>query len=318
MVPGSGSHGPISNLEIMIRRTLSIGERYVVRVGARAQLLAAGVIFGLLAALTRMAATGGFTPGQIAVVRFGTGAILTLGLFAARPGTFAPVMRGLLFTRGALGGLAAFLYFVALSRIPAGEATLLNNTFPILATAFAYFTLRERPTIHLAIGLTIASLGVFLVLGGGTSSFAWGWGEMAGIASAILGAGAVSAIRALRTTDNAPTIFFAFCLGGLIVSWPFALGPWPTSAGLWALAVGGVGVTSLAAQMLMTHAYGKFTVPGAAIWQQLTPIASYLWALALLDERLAPLGILGVGLGITGVVYGSVLGQRAARAPAPP
>ncbi len=301
----------------MIRQALRFGEGYIHRAGARVQLFAAGVIFGLLAALTRIATTGGFTPGQIAVVRFGTGAVLTLGLFAARPGTFAPVMRGLLFTRGALGGLAAFLYFVALSRIPAGEATLLNNTFPILATALAYFTLRERPTIHLVIGLIIASFGVFLVLGGGTSSFSLGLGELAGIASAILGAGAVNAIRALRKTDNAPTIFFAFCLGGLIVSWPFALGPWPTNAGLWVTAIGGVGVTSFAAQMLMTHAYGKFTVPEAAIWQQLTPVASYLWALALLDERLAPLGILGVGLGVTGVVYGSALGQRGIRPAAP-
>jgi len=66
-------------------------------------------------------------------------------------------------------------------------------------------------------------------------------------------------------------------------------------------AIGGVGVTSFAAQMLMTHAYGKFTVPEAADLAQLTPVASYLWALALLDERLAPLGILGVGLGVTGV-----------------
>ena len=293
----------------MIRQTLRIGEGFIHRIGARAQLFTAGITFGLLAALTRITTSGGFTAGQVAVVRFGMGTLLTLGLFAARPGTYAPVKRGLLFTRGALGGLAAFLYFVAISRIPAGEATLLNNTFPIIATAFAYFTLRERPTIHLAIGLIVASVGVFLVLGGGTTSFHLGWGELAGIASAILGAGAVSAIRALRATDNAPTIFFAFCVGGILVSCPFALDPWPTNTSLWVVALVGVGGTSFAAQMLMTQAYGELTVPEAAVWQQLTPVASYLWALALLDERLAPLGILGVGLGITGVIYGSVLGR---------
>ena len=301
----------------MIHQTLSIGEEFIERLGARAQLFAAGMCFGLLAALTRVATTGGFTAGQVAVVRFGTGVVIILALFAVRPGTFAPVKHWLLFTRGALGGLAAFLYFVALSRIPAGEATLLNNTFPILATALAYFTLRERPTLHLAVGLAIASVGVFLVLGGGTSSFSLGWGELAGIASACLGAGAVSAIRVLRATDNAATIFFAFCLGGLVVSVPFALDPWPTGTSLWVIALAGVGVTSFAAQMLMTHAYGKFTVPEAAIWQQLTPVASYLWALVLLGERLAPLGVLGVGLGITGVAYGSALGNRSAKVGCP-
>jgi drug/metabolite transporter (DMT)-like permease len=273
-------------------------------------MFASAVLFGLLAALTRSVAKGGFSAGQIAVVRFATGALLTLGLFALRPGTFAPVNRRLLFTRGALGGLAATLYFVALARIPAGEATLLNNTFPILATALAFFTLRERPTIHLAIGLALASAGVFLVLGGGSTSFSLGWGEMAAMTSAGLGAVAVTAIRALRVTDNAATIFFAFCLGGLLVSCPLALGPWPTDLGLWGLALVGVGGSSFGAQMLMTHAYGELAVPEAAIWQQLTPVASYLWALILLDERLAPLGILGVLLGLTGVLYGSVLGRR--------
>ena len=278
--------------------------------GARTQSFASAMLFGVMAALTRIATQGGFSAGQIALIRFAAGIGLTLTLFAARPGTFAPVQHRLLFTRGALGGLAAFLYFVALSRIPAGEATLLNNTFPILATVIAFFTLRERPTVHLALGLVVASIGVFLVLGGGTGSFGLGWGELAGIASAILGAGAVNAIRALRATDNAPTIFFAFCVGGLIVSVPFALGTWPSHLGLWALALLGVGGSSFGAQMLMTQAYGGLSVPEAAIWQQLTPVASYLWALLLLDEHLAPLGMLGVLLGVAGVVYGSVLGRR--------
>ncbi len=142
--------------------------------------------------------------------------------------------------------------------------------------------------------------------------------EVIGIASAVTGGAAVTAIRALRATDNAPTIFFAFCLGGLAVSWPFALSSWPSDFALWALALGGVGFTSFGAQLLMTHAYGGLTVPEAAMWQQLTPVASYLWALALLDERLSSLGAVGVGLGITGVVYGTVLGHKpGARGPVP-
>jgi drug/metabolite transporter (DMT)-like permease len=279
---------------------------------ARLQLFLSTVTFGLLAALTRIATKGGFSAGQISLLRFSVGVMLTLVWFAARPGTFAPVKHRLLLTRGALGGFAAFLYFVALSRIPAGEATLLNNTFPILATVIAFLTLRERPTVHLALGLLLASVGVFLVLGGGSISLGLGWGELAGIASAVLGAGAVTAIRVLRATDNAPTIFFAFCLGGVAVSWPFALGPWPTDVSAWVVALLGVGCTSFVAQMLMTQAYGALSVPEAAIWQQLTPSASYVWALALLDEHLAPVGVIGVALGAAGVVYGSVFGNQRA------
>jgi drug/metabolite transporter (DMT)-like permease len=240
------------------------------------------------------------------------GALLTLALFRVRPGTFRPIRHRLLVTRGALGGAAVLLYFVALSRIPAGEATLLNNVFPVIATVLSFYTLGERPTVHLGIALVVVTFGVFLVVGPGTGTFELGVGELAGITSAFLGAGAVTSIRALRATDNAPTIFFAFCVGGLAVSGPFAFtGAWPQGMFAWGAAVA-VGVLSFVAQILMTHAYGALTVAEAAIWQQLTPIASYGWALALIGERLSTVAALGVLLGACGVVYGSVLGHRAA------
>lgn len=278
---------------------------------ARGQMFASGVLFGLMAALARLAATGepAFGAAQLTTARFAVSLGLTLALFRLRPGTFRPVRRGLLVVRGALGGLAVLTYFVALAHVPAGEATLLNCIYPILATGFAIFTLGERPTLHLALALVVASAGVFLVVGPGSDAPALGVGVVAGLASAALGAVAVTSIRALRATDNAPTIFFAFCVGGLAVSAPFALDAWPRGLEAWALAVG-VGVTSFLAQLLMTHAYGELTVPEAALWQQLTPVASYAWALALLGERPSPLAAVGTLLGVAGVAYGSVAGHR--------
>jgi drug/metabolite transporter (DMT)-like permease len=264
-----------------------------------------------MAALARLGSRDatGFTAAQMTTVRFVVGALLTLGLFWVRPGTFRPVRHRLLATRGLLGGLAVLLYFVSLSRIPAGQATLLNNTFPVIAVVLSFFTLGERATFHLGLALLIVTAGVFLVIGPGSPSLGFGLGELAGLASAFLGAGAVTSIRALRATDNAPTIFFAFCLGGLAVSAPFSLGHWPGTPLPWALAAC-VGVLSFGAQILMTHAYGALTVAEAALWQQLTPIASYAWALLLLGERLSPLGAAGVLLGVAGVAYGTVLGHR--------
>jgi len=266
-------------------------------IGVRSQLFLSGVLFGLMAALARIAAKGGFSAGQLSLVRFAVGAGLMLALFAVRPGTYAPVNRRLLLTRGALGGLAACLYFVALSRIPAGEATLLNNTFPLLATAFAFFTLRERPTVHLAIGLAIASVGVFLVLGGGTTSFRLGWGELAGISSALLGAGAVTAIRALRATDNAPTIFFAFCLGGLLISWPFALGPWPMHGGLWVLALVGVALDVILRDWMLPHYALEDASAGEAweeVWDHITAEKSQFAVYALLRLILPVIAMIGL------------------------
>ncbi len=278
---------------------------------ARWELFGAGLCFGLMAALARMGSRqgAGFTAAQMTTVRFVVGALLTLGLFWARPGTFRPVRHRLLVTRGLLGGVAVLLYFVALARISAGQATLLNSTFPVFAVLLSFFTLGERPTLHLGLALVIVSVGVFLVIGPGSGTLGMGVGEAAAIASAVLGGGAVTSIRALRATDNAPTIFFAFCLGGLAVSAPFSLGAWPAGAAVWGLACA-VGALSFVAQLLMTQAYGALTVAEAALWQQFTPLASCAWALLLLDERLSRIGAAGVVLGVAGVVYGTVLGHR--------
>jgi drug/metabolite transporter (DMT)-like permease len=292
--------------------TMGAAERLFKRAGARWLLFGSGVLFGLSAVLTKVATrgSGGMSGAQATTVRFALGLLFDVVLFVLRPGTFRPVKRWLLVSRGLFGGLAALLYFVAIAMISPGEATLLNNTFPIWGVIVSFFVLHERPTVHLALALAVASAGVFLVMGGGHATFHLGRGQWIAILSAMLGGFAVTSIRALRATDNAPTIFFAFSLGALAVSAPFSGGVWPASPGPW-LAAAGVGVVAFGAQLLMTQAYGELSVPEAAIWQQLNPIASYAWSLTI-GERITPWTVVGVLLGTAGIVYGAVLGHRPA------
>jgi drug/metabolite transporter (DMT)-like permease len=93
-----------------------------------------------------------------------------------------------------------------------------------------------------------------------------------------------------------------------VVSLPYALAPWEVTPAGWLAAVG-VGAVAFGAQLLMTEAYGALSVAEAALWQQLTPIMSYLWALTI-GERIGWVTVVGVLLGLAGVVYGSLLGHR--------
>lgn len=274
---------------------------------AHAQLLGATVLSGLMAVLARVAnlAEEGFSGGQNTLVRFAIGTAFCLAGFAARPGTFQPVNPRLLATRGVVGGLAVLLYFYALSRIPAGEATLLNSLFPLIATLMASFVLRERPTAQLMIALLITSAGMVMVLGKGARGFDPGPGQLAGFVSAFLSAGAMLSIRALRAHHNATTIFFAFCLGGLLVSSPFALQTWHHSPQAWTLVVASA-FAGVGSHLLMTHSMGALTVPEAAVLQQLAPVTSYLWAAPLLDEAPRWSEVAGVLCVTLGVIYGAV------------
>jgi drug/metabolite transporter (DMT)-like permease len=281
------------------------------RARARLLLLASAVCFGLMAVLARLLSRGegAFSAGQLTVIRFVVGAAVSLLAFRLRPGLYRPRNRRLLWTRGVSGGIVVILYFLALQRIPAGEAGLLYNLFPVVATAIGVFTFGERPTVHLALALLVATAGVALVLGDGTLRVGIGAGQALAVAAAVFAAISSVTIRAMRATDNAATIFFYFCLGGLPVALPFALGAWPTAPGPWAIAVV-MALAAFAAQVLMAEAYGALRISEAAIWLQITPLAQYLLAALLLGERVSAAGAVGMVIGIAGVAYGTVLGHR--------
>jgi drug/metabolite transporter (DMT)-like permease len=283
---------------------------------ARLLLLGSAVSFGLMAVLARLLSRGhgAFSAGQLTVIRFVVGAAVSLAMFRLRPGLYAPHNRRLLWTRGVSGGIVVVLYFLALQRIPAGEAGMLYNLFPVIATGMSAIAFRERPTVHLLLALVVATSGVVLVLGGGTLDLGLGSGEAFAVAAAAFAAFSSVTIRAMRATDNAATIFFYFCLGGLPVGLPFALGPWPAAAGPWAIAVA-MALAAFVAQVLLAEAYGALAIPEAAIWLQLTPLAQYALGALLLAEPVTAAGALGIVVGIAGVTYGTVFGARPAGRP---
>ncbi|HET8541684.1 MAG TPA: DMT family transporter [Anaeromyxobacter sp.] len=282
---------------------------------ARLLLLGSAVSFGLMAVLARRLSRGpdAFSAGQLTMIRFVVGAAVSLVAFRLRPGLYAPHNRRLLWTRGVSGGIVVVLYFLALQRIPAGQAGMLYNLFPVIATAVSVRAFGERPTIHLALALAVATAGVVLVLGNGTLHLGVGAGEALALGAAVFAAFSSVTIRAMRSTDNAATIFFYFCLGGFPVALPFALGPLPGAGGPWALAAV-MALAAFAAQVMLAEAYGALSISEAAVWLQLTPLAQYLLAAAILGEAVSAAGALGIVIGIAGVAYGTVRGHRPAPA----
>ena len=278
---------------------------------ARLQLAGSAVCFGLMAVLARKLTLPGmgFTAGHLAVMRFAVGALLSLVVFRLRPGLYRPSNYRLLIMRGISGGAVVVLYFDALAHIPAGEAGILYSLFPVMAVVLSLVLIKERPTLPLLLAVLLASLGVGLVLGQGHGRFTLGRGELAALAAALFAAISANAIRAVRQTDNAATIFFFFCLAGLPIVLPFALSPWPLGLLPWSL---GLTMCLLAygGQMLMAEAYGSLSVSEAAVWLQLLPISQYLLAVPLLGERATLSGLVGVLVTVTAVVYGTVWGQR--------
>jgi drug/metabolite transporter (DMT)-like permease len=273
-------------------------------------MLAAMALFSLMAICGRLA-TRTMSAPQLAFLRFAFMLAALLVLFCTGRAKLSPCNLRLLVLRGLFGGGAVLLYFIAIERCrDAGTATLLNCMSPVFTGLFAWLFLDEKPRLRLAAGLLLAFAGVFLVLRS-PGGLDLGSGEMAGLASAVLSGFAVVTLRASRAYDNAPTILLALGLGGALLSSPFAAARWnPASQSVWALA-GAVGLLSLCAQLMMTHAYGLVTAGRGAVFHQLIPVLTYGLGAALLGEKLTATGVAGTLVTLGAVVYAAWPGEEA-------
>ena len=129
--------------------------------------------------------------------------------------------------RGAYGGAAVLLYFLAIAHLPVGIATLLNYTAPVVTALYAAAYLGEAITRATLGALGLTSIGVVLVMLGTAPAGSLGlstlgrW-QLVGVLSAMLSGAAVATIREVRKTDGSWEIFAAFCLASSAASSIFA------------------------------------------------------------------------------------------------
>ena len=263
----------------------------------------AALSFGAMAFTVKLAART-LPAAEITLFRF---------LFMLLPLAWPPVLRralewrrkDLLLYRGLFGGVAVLLYFFAIAHVPVGVATLLNYSSPIWAVPLAALTLGERVRPALLAPFALALAGMALVTGAlapGAGVPRLGVWELAGLASSILSAASVVAIRAARRSEGSWAIYSSFSAFGLLVALPFAARGfrWPSPAE-WAL-LALVGATSIAAQLAMTHAYRWLTNLEAGAFAQLTVVTAMALGVLVLGEPLGPRELTGCALALAGVL----------------
>jgi drug/metabolite transporter (DMT)-like permease len=249
---------------------------------------------------------GEVSAAQLVAVRFGFGALAMLGLFAARKQVPRLERWPMLVLRAFLGSGAVYLYVYAIGQIGPGPATMLNFISPCYAALFAPLFLKERSSRWVLIGLVLATVGAGLVaLGagsGGRPLTALGLG--AGLLSGVMSGAATTSVRALRQSTDAFTVYFAFCVFGLLFSAPAAAFDWTVlDAGQWALVLG-MSAVSLVAQLLYTYAMAYTETVTAGVANQLAPVFSFGMAVLFLGDRPHGLTLGGAALCIGGVLLG--------------
>lgn len=268
-------------------------------------IMAASAVFFALMALAAKLASARLSGSEIAFVRFAVMAVPVLAVPRLLRQALDFQRIDLLIYRGVFGGLAILLYFLAIAHIPVGIATLLNYVSPVFSVAFAAIFLGERVDRRLVLPLVVALVGMVLAAGGGrglAELLHFSRWELAGMTSAVLTGAAVAAIRAARRIESSWSIYGSLTLFGLFATGPFAYATFKLPTPWEWLLLAGVGVGSIAAQLLMTYAYRWVTNLQAGVLMQLTVVLSLLLGAMFLGERPTPIQIVGCLLTLAGVI----------------
>lgn len=273
-----------------------------------AVIAVSSLFFGVMAVATRLLA-GQVPAAQIATVRFAVGLVGVSAIFVVRRRQPNLLQWRLLGLRGLFGGIAVLTYFVAIERLGAAPATVLNYSSPIYAAVFASWFLGEKSNHLQRLGLLLATGGAAAVtMASAPSHQPWNpdWGALVGVLSAVAGGAAMTVIRKLRNDTDALTVFFAFCVVGLMVCTPVAAPNWVPLHGKPLLICVLVGLLSIGGQLLFTWGMGHTTATAGSAITQLVPAVAWILAVGWLHEPLTLLGILGAAACVGGVLVGVV------------
>lgn len=240
-------------------------------------------------------------------VRFVVGLGLIFAIYRVGPEEFQPLhlyRNRRLISRGIIGSLGVYGYYLTVVHLGAGRATFINNTYVVLGAILAVIMLHERFRLLLGLGGLLALAGLALL----TNVFAAGAQvspyDLLAIAVAFGSAYIVVTIRQLHAEgEHTSTIFAAQCVYGLLLCLGPAVAAWAPHPPLaWVLMI----VAALSAglgQITMTRAFRDLPVGEGSLLQILVPLGIAVGGVAFFGERFAAHELIGAAL----ILFGTVL-----------
>lgn len=243
------------------------------------------VFFALMAVLVK--AIPNVSSYQTTFFRFAVGIGITglLSLFGIIQLKFND--RKGLFWRGFVGGIAVYLFYLAILKLGVGKGSVYIYSYPIFATIFSMLILKEKvePIKFVIIAISFAGL-ILLSVGDGMKSLAgMGIYELVAIAGSITTGLAVVFVKKLHDSDNSYAIFFSQCIVGF---WMFIIPSGATQAKgdfIEILLLILVGIVATIGQLFMTEGYKYVNVATGSLLQSLVPVFNLLAGWFIFHEQ---------------------------------
>ncbi len=262
----------------------------------------AALLFAGMSALAKLAAQQ-VSSSEVVFFRSLFASLILLSIHGSRrhAGPWLGTRRGLLLLRGTFGAAGLLLYFYALDGLAVADAMLLNQCSPLFVLFLAMPFLGEKLRWVQILVVPFTAAGVLLVIRPDLDLVnPYG---LAGFASAAFAGSAYVCVRKLTRTELSETIILYFAVLSTFISAPLMLTDFRWPDGVTWLALLGVGLLSVGAQLLLTAAYrrekaGRVAMVGTigpvfagvldlAIWNRLPDWPVLLGAILILGSLLA-------------------------------
>jgi drug/metabolite transporter (DMT)-like permease len=250
------------------------------------------VFFALMAVLVK--AVPNVSSYQTTFFRFaiGLGILGILSLFGIIQLKFNDKKN--LFWRGIVGGIAVYLFYLAIIKLGVGKGSVYVYSYPIFATLFSMLILKEKvePIKFVVIFISFAGL-VLLSVGGKESLAGMGIYELIAIAGSVTTGLAVVFVKKLHDSDNSYAIFFSQCIVGF---WLFLIPSGATQAKgnlneLLLLVL--VGIVATIGQLCMTEGYRYVNVATGSLLQSMVPVFNLLSGWLIFHEQFTTIEMTG-------------------------
>lgn len=211
--------------------------------------------------------------------------------------------------RGAFGVVGTAAYYFTIQELGPGKATLISNTYVVMAALLAIWLLREPLRWPTLIGIIFAGIGLYLLLNLSTRQWnAIGLYELVAVVGAFCAAVAVVAIKQLTATDTSATIFASQCIFVLLIALPMSLAhvselTWPA---LLLLTI--AGTSASCGQLAMTEGFRHLSVAVGGTFQIMVPMLIAVSSVFFFHEFFSSWQIVGGCMILVGC-YGAIVNR---------
>lgn len=273
-----------------------------------ALVLVAGIGFGTLGVLGKIAAGAGLSIPTVLFFRFALATAILWPILRIR-GRFRLLSGRRLALAVALGGLAyatmTGLYFLGLEYMTAGLVAVVLFTYPAFVVCFTAISRPDSVTAPLSIALVLALSGVALITGADPAG-ADPRGVLVVLGAAVTNAGYILASQRLLETVDAETLA-AFVMPAAALSFlGFGVGTGsisvPDGAVAWLVVVGLAVIATVIPMLAVFEGIARIGASRASIVSTVEPAVAIALGAALLAEPVTAVTLVGAALVVAGVI----------------